>query len=263
MFTHAPGPMAGGVVIHASLPYLACKRTGSLSSSRNRKAASRFGRPSVDQWHGANEPASADARRATSPRGDVTTSQTRGTEMTRSHPVNSGRRAMMAAVAFVSGAAAVLGAVMVFRAIEGIDNSAAAYAQHGRTFWTLALASTAVGIGVAVLFWKCEARALRRAARFTAWMLGANLVLWMAPVPFGLHRFLTMGLVMVGAGLLLVASLMPVWAALRAAGREHASGWGWGAWWRAPVAGLGALSAASAGMLMFKVGQMGWAAAVD
>jgi hypothetical protein len=156
----------------------------------------------------------------------------------------------------VSGVAAVLAAVMVFRAIEEIDNSAEAYTTHGGMIWRLGLGATAVGIGVAVVFWTSEALALRRASRFTAWMLGANFVLWMAPVPFGVHRVLTVGLVMIGAGLLLMASLAPVWAAARG----KAIAW---KWWHAPLAALGAFAAASAAMLMFKAGQMGWAMAVD
>lgn len=162
----------------------------------------------------------------------------------------------IAAAGGASAAAAVLGAMAVFRVLERIDNSPEAYAEHGGVIWRLGLVSMAVAMGACALCWSIDVRSLRRASRFTVWTLAANFVLWMAPVPFGVHRVLTIGLVMIGAGLMLMASLAPVWAALR----RRLIAW---EWWRSPLAALGAFAAASSAMLMFKAGQLGWAFAVD
>lgn len=178
-----------------------------------------------------------------------------------------GRRAVVAAL---MGGLVVVGSVVLYRALERIDNSAEEYVAWGKVMWRMAFAAMGVSVVGCALCWdggRGGVRVLRRAARFAVWALGVNLVLWMAPLPFSLHRPLTVGAVMVGAGLLLSASLMPVWwwcvgLVRRAQRRNRGDAMRW-EWWRSAVVALAAFGAGAAGMLMYKVSSLGWAMAID
>lgn len=152
-------------------------------------------------------------------------------------------------------AGAYVGCVRLFRVLDAMDNSPEAYVAYGGRVagWALAAGVVAAGIACVILF-ALPARdsvsfeRFRRAGNTVLVGLGAGVVLWWAPTPFGITRVLTFIVLAFAAARLAIASVMP------ARGTPT---------WMAPLAAVGAGVMAARVLLLMKLNGIGWAFAID
>ncbi|MBC7834205.1 MAG: hypothetical protein H7Y88_03780 [Phycisphaerales bacterium] len=111
----------------------------------------------------------------------------------------------------------------MFIALERIPNDPESFDTH---FYNLNLALLVAG-GVLIAALACghvsTFKPLRAATRFTLTVLVINTLLWFAPVPFGMHRYLLAALVLLGGGLFGLASLHAAWVYFRGPGYRRAT----------------------------------------
>jgi hypothetical protein len=136
----------------------------------------------------------------------------------------------------------------VFVQVAGIENDEAEYTRLRGAFRAAVLGSLLVLGFVLVVLHESTFLPIRRAARWTAWAVVAAACLWFAPVPFGVHRYMLLALVLSGSALLGVG-------AMRAGGLPPRSA--------GPLGALGATAGACGVILQLKLDSLGWAAAID
>lgn len=169
------------------------------------------------------------------------------------HKRGLGSRALRAVGAMILTAAAAVGAWMVFRSLDRIEQSGEEYQRWGGALRWCTMGACIVVAACSVFMWDIEYRGLRAACRFGAIAAALSLLLALGPVPGG---FLAGLLLMIAAARFAVAALTPTAEFLRAVNRNLPMR-------ICAAAAIAAFLCASAAMCAMKLNGLGWAFGVD